>query len=456
MISIKEIRADPQKFKENQKNRYVDPNIIDQILELDRRCVKNDYKISKYNQIKKMVTFHVRKANESGLDMGEMEKFLSEIYNCACTNKIEIINSKLGALNRNDLIAFSKYVSQVTDNVNGTDKKERDLLVDQLGNLLHKNVPINREEKHNQIIYEKKSIIKHKYNHVDLCYRLDILDTIHGSVLSGNRGYFLKGLGVKLNMALMMYGMDFLAKKGYTQMYVPHLLNSNVMEKICQLQDFDETLYKINIGESERNIKESDTKYLIATSEQPLTGYYMDYKFKPGELPVRFSGISTCYRRETGRHGKDTLGIFRVHQFEKIEQLCITEASMSEDMFNQMINNAREFYDNLGLSYRVIAIVSGALNNAASIKYDLEGYFAGSGSYRELVSCSNCTDYFSRKLNIRDKHGNYVHILNSTLCANTRTLCCILEQYQTDDGVLIPEVLKPYMHDSDLEHIPFK
>lgn len=476
-MSIKGIRGNPQKFKENQKNRYSDPNIIDIILEVDAKCVKEDYMISRLNQIKKIVTGHIRQAknkigdeHDNVQNLNEKCKFfeveelandifdslLSTIYDYAQTNKIKNIDGILSKLNRNELIVLSKYITKKLNNIDNTTKRNRDALIDNLCNILHKDVPINSDETYNTIIYEKKSELRQKYNHVDLCIKLDIIDTIHGSKLAGNRGYFLKGLGVKLNMALMMYAMDFLAKKGYKQMYVPHFLNSDVMEKLCQLQDFDETLYKINIGELDKDSNESSTKYLIATSEQPLTGFYMDYKFKPGELPVRFCGISTCYRKETGRHGRDTLGIYRVHQFEKTEQLCITEASESENMFNEMINNAQEFYDSLGLSYHVVAIVSGALNNAAAIKYDLEGYFAGSGTYRELVSCSNCTDYFSRKLNIKDKYGNYVHILNSTLCASTRTLCCILEQYQTEKGVSIPETLKRYMHDIELDYIPFK
>lgn len=216
-------------------------------------------------------------------------------------------------------------------------------------------------------------------------------------------------------------------------------MNKAVADKLCQLQDYDETLYKINVSDT-------DPKYLIATSEQPLTGYYMDHKFSEGELPVKFCGNSTCYRKETGRSGVDTLGIFRVHQFEKIEQFCITDEKTSWETMEEMITNSKEFYDSLGIRYRVINIVSGALNNAAAKKYDLEGYFASSGTYRELVSCSNCTDYFSKKLNIKDKKGNYVHMLNATLCANTRTLCCIMEQNQTDHGILIPEVLRKYIH----------
>jgi seryl-tRNA synthetase len=168
---------------------------------------------------------------------------------------------------------------------------------------------------------------------------------------------------------------------------------------------------------------------------------------------VKLCGISTCYRKETGSHGKDTLGMFRVHQFEKVEQFCVTKANESWEMMETMINNSKEFYDSLGLSYRVVNIVSKELNNAAGMKYDLEGWFPGSGKYRELVSCSNTTDYFSRKIKCLTLDGEYSHMLNSTLCANTRTLCCILETNQCDDGVLIPKILQKYY---PVEKILFK
>jgi seryl-tRNA synthetase len=470
-ISIKEIRADPEKFRKNQISRFSDPKLIDSILELDTKCIKEDYMFGKLNQIKNIIKAQFRKAKNRGKS-GELPddiliSLYNTIYDCVQTNKLDVIT--LENLTLSELASISKYTSKKLGELAISKcKGERDSLVNNLCNILHQGVPIDSDEEHNIVICVKEAReageaveaveavqagkLK-RYNHVDLCDKLNIVDRVRGSKLAGNRGYFLKELGVKLNMALMAYAMDFGAKRGYKQMYVPHFLNSDIMERLCQLQDFDETLYKLNIGEAEKG--ECTTKYLIATSEQPLTGYYMDYKFKPGELPVRLCGISTCYRRETGRHGKDTLGIFRVHQFEKVEQLCITEARDSDAMFNEMIANAKEFYDSLGLSYRIVSIVSGALNNAAAIKYDLEGYFAGSGTYRELVSCSNCTDYFSRKLNIKDLHGNYVHILNSTLCANTRTLCCILEQYQTETGIMIPDVLKAYMKDVDQPSIDF-
>jgi hypothetical protein len=169
-------------------------------------------------------------------------------------------------------------------------------------------------------------------------------------------------------------------------------------------------------------------------------------------LQKRYAGYSTCFRKEAGAHGKDTWGIFRVHQFEKIEQFVIADPEKSWDLFNEMINTSEEFYQSLGLSYRVVAIVSGALNNAAAKKYDLEAWFPYQGEFKELVSCSNCTDYQSRRLEIRcgvkkmgDREKKYVHCLNSTLCATERAMCAVLENWQREDGFEVPPPLVPYM-----------
>jgi len=193
--------------------------------------------------------------------------------------------------------------------------------------------------------------------------------------------------------------------------------------------------------------------YLVATSEQPISAMYSKEWIDPLDLPIRYAGISSCFRKEAGSHGKDVWGIFRVHQFEKVEQFCLTTPEKSWEMQAEMIKMAGEFYQNLKLPYHVVNIVSGELNDAAARKYDLEAWFPGYGTYRELVSCSNCTDFQSRGLDVRlqlakEKMGKdkvYVHMLNATLCATERTLCCIVENYQTEEGVRVPEVLQPFM-----------
>jgi len=227
-----------------------------------------------------------------------------------------------------------------------------------------------------------------------------------------------------------------------------------VMAETAQLEQFDEELYKVVLGQYQEDM------YLIATSEQPISAYHRKEWLAPEELPLRYAGVSTCFRKEAGSHGKDTWGIFRIHQFEKIEQFVVTGPDDSWDEHDRMISLCETFYQSLSLPYRIVAIVSGALNNAAAKKYDLEAWFPTLSVHRELVSASNCTDYQSRAMETRygqkkmgQKEKAYVHMLNATLCATERTICCILENYQDEKGVRVPDVLRPYM--GGLERMDF-
>jgi len=226
-------------------------------------------------------------------------------------------------------------------------------------------------------------------------------------------------------------------------------MRKEFMAKTAQLEQFDEELYKVIEGH-----EGEEDKYLIATSEQPISALHAGEWFEsPKEqLPIRYAGYSTCFRKEAGSSGKDTWGIFRVHQFEKVEQFLITSPDESWTHFDAMVANSEEFYQSLGLPYQLVAIVSGALNLAASKKYDLEAWFPYQGAHKELVSTSNCADYQSRRLEVRhglkkggEERKQYVHMLNGTLCATGRALCCIAENWQTPEGLTIPPVLRPYM-----------
>ncbi|MFX0102962.1 MAG: serine--tRNA ligase, partial [Candidatus Hodarchaeota archaeon] len=229
-------------------------------------------------------------------------------------------------------------------------------------------------------------------------------------------------------------------KKGFQPMWTPFFINYDTIKAAAELADFEEQLYKI----------QDEDLFLIATSEQTLAALHKGDVIDKDLLPLKYCGISSCFRREAGAHGRDTTGIFRIHQFEKIEQFIYASPEQSWDLHEEMINNSKEIYQMLGLPYRVVNIASGEMNDNAAKKYDLEAWFPGSKMYRELVSCSNCTDYQARKLNIRyGKRGGekaVVHTLNSTAIATERTICCILENYQQEDGtVKVPEPLQKYM-----------
>ncbi|KAF2861982.1 serine-tRNA ligase [Piedraia hortae CBS 480.64] len=335
-----------------------------------------------------------------------------------------------------------------------------------IGNYVHPSVPVSNDEANNALIrsWSPEGVTPSKkdcLSHHEVLTRLDGYDPVRGTKIVGHRGYFLTGNGVWLNQALIMYGLDFLASKGYTAVQTPYFMLREAMAKTAQLEQFDEELYKV----TERENDPVSDKYLIATSEQPISAMHEGEWLHKKDLPLKYAGYSTNFRKEAGSHGKDAWGIFRVHQFEKIEQFRFCAPDESWKHFDEMIATSEEFYQSLGLPYRVVAIVSGALNNAAAKKFDLEAWFPFQGEYKELVSCSNCTDYQTRELEVRygQKEGGkptatgedgqqqktnrkeYVHALNSTLCATERALCCIMENYQTENGLKVPEVLRKWI-----------
>lgn len=395
---------------------------------------------------------------------------------------LDAINKKLNALQKqigqkfkakedaSELLAEKdNLTAQKKELTESEQKADADLRykVNQVGNIVHESVVDSLDEDNNELVrtwkpegYEVAQVASATgapatLSHHEILLKLDGYDPERGVRIVGHRGYFLRKWGVFLNQALINYGLAFLYEKGYLPLQAPVMMNKEVMAKTAQLSQFDEELYKVLDGD--------DEKYLIATSEQPISAYHAGEWFEsPAEqLPVRYAGYSSCFRREAGSHGKDAWGIFRVHAFEKIEQFVLTEPEKSWEEFDRMIENSEEFYRSLGLPYRVVGIVSGELNNAAAKKYDLEAWFPFQKEYKELVSCSNCTDYQSRNLEIRcgikqqnQSEKKYVHCLNSTLSATERALCCILENYQKEGGVVVPEVLRKYIPGSP-EFLPY-
>jgi seryl-tRNA synthetase len=325
-------------------------------------------------------------------------------------------------------------------------KEERDNLINSFGNLVHESVPVSKDEKDNIVVREWGNPAESAtYHHSEILQKLGMYNTEKGRKITGHRGYYLTGDGVYLNQALIQYGLSFLHQKDYTPLQTPFMMTAKSMRKTAQLSEFNELLYSVEGDSSTKK------KYLIATSEQPISCYHEGEWINKKRLPLRYSGYSTCFRKEAGSHGKDLRGLFRVHQFEKVEQFCICAPDKSWEMHEEMLKSSEEFLQALNIPYRVVCIVSGELNNAAAKKYDIEGWFPNTQEYRELVSCSNCTDYQSRKLLVRYGHkekgkkAEFVHMLNCTLCATERLMCCIAENCQTETGIDIPEVLWKYM-----------
>lgn len=428
-MDIDYILDNTEKYKAMIEKRYMSPEIIDNIVDLHKQYVNSLFRLSELNRLSNTITKAMKttkpndfiEASAVELELDDLLDYLK--IDLTTYGKAQLIN--LGKLVKSQTSVQKKVVDELFN--------KRNDLVYKVPNLLHDSVYVSKDEASNIILFNNKKDRSTEFKMLgqyELCMKLGIIED--GSDIAGNRGYFLVNEGVRLNYALLNYALDFLESKDYKLMYTPHFVTKDKMKNICQLSEFNDTLYEV---------KDQDL-FLIATSEQPLTAYFTDKRLK--DLPEKLCGISTCYRKETGSHGKDTNGIFRVHQFEKVEQFCVTESDHSWEMMETMINISKEFYDTLGIEYRVVNIVSGELNNAASMKYDLEGWFRGSEKFRELVSCSNTTDYFSRRIHLKNTKNEYLHMLNSTLCANTRTLCCILENNQCDDGVIVPDVLRKY------------
>lgn len=457
--------GDPEKMRENQVKRYKDPKLVDTVIGKDEEWRKLRYNGDCYNKLKNLCSKTVGEKMKNKEPQGDDETLPAGVTD----NLFELNAEKLKELKVVQLKNLTKLIDQKIEENNKTlivVEQERNEALKEMGNILHPSVPVTDNEDFNRVERTNGDCeVRKKYSHVDLVELIDGYDGNRGAVVAGSRGYYTKGPIVFLEQAIINLALQILDKKNFTPLYTPYFMRKEVMQEVAQLSQFDEELYKV-VGKSSEVAGDQsvEERYLIATSEQPIAAFHRDEWLPESALPIRYAGFSSCFRQEVGSHGRDTKGIFRVHQFEKIEQFCITEPGdvKSWEMLEEMISNAEEFNKVLGLPYRVVTIVSGALNNAAAKKYDLEAWFPGSGAFRELVSCSNCTDYQSRRLRIRygqtkkmNEEVKFVHMLNATMCATTRTICCILENYQTEDGVVVPEVLRPFMPERYREKIPF-
>ncbi|MCY1154980.1 MAG: serS [Nitrososphaera sp.] len=313
-----------------------------------------------------------------------------------------------------------------------------------LPNLLHETVPVGKDEKDNVVVRQNGEIMRPSFNpkdHIDLATTLDLLDLSRAAKVSGARFYFLKNELVKMNQALINFALDFLLERNYTLIQPPYMIRKEPMVGSVILNDFEDVIYKI----------EDEDLYMIGTSEHAIAGMHMDEILEGIKLPIRYAGFSSCFRKEAGAHGRDMKGIFRVHQFEKVEQFIYCRPEESWREHERMLALSEEFFKQLGIPYRVMLLCSGDMGKISAKTYDIEAWMAGQNAYREIVSCSNCLDYQARRLGIRfrdktNEETRLVHTLNSTLVATERTMVAILENFQTEKGsVEVPKVLQKYM-----------
>ena len=414
MLDPKILRENPDKIRKMLKDRSID-FALDDLIRLDKERRDLIIKTDELRKEKNDISLEIAQKKKLGQVTTDLIDHMREVSETL--SKLETIQTK----------TESEYVR----------------LALRMPNLIHETVPIGKDETANKEIrrWGKAPTFDFKIkDHIDISQSLDLVDLERAAKVAGARFYYLKNDLVKLNQALIHYALDFLSEKNYTPVQTPYLINRNSMEGAIITEDFEDVIYKI----------EGDDLYLIGTSEHALVSMHADEILEGKILPLRYAGVSPCFRKEAGAHGRDQKGIFRVHQFEKVEQLVFSKPDESWKEHERMLSVVEEFYQNLDMPYRIVVLSSGDLGKVSAKTYDLEAWMAGQKSYREIVSCSNCLDFQARRLKIRfrertNDQPQYLHTLNSTLVATARTLVAILENFQTKDGhVSIPKILQKY------------
>ena len=414
MLDMKMIRENPENIRKMLKDRDVQFD-LDLLLELDKK--RREMIISTDNLRKKK--------NEMSIKISEAKKTGSDA--ASIIQEMQSVSEKLTTLGEMQRETESEYSK----------------LALTIPNVLHESVPCG-DDSANKEIRKWGTIPQFNFevkDHIDISENLNLLELERAAKTAGARFYYLMGDLVKLNQSLIQFGLDFLSEKGYTMSQPPYMINRKAMEGAVILDDFEDVIYKI----------EDQDLYLIGTSEHAMVSMFADEILDGNSLPARYAAISPCFRKEAGAHGKDQKGIFRVHQFEKIEQFVFSKPEDSWKEHENMIAITEEFFQKLEIPHRAVLLSSGDMGKISAKTYDLEIWMAGQNAYREVVSCSNCLDYQSRRLKIRfrdktNEDTKYIHTLNSTLIATERTMVAIMENFQTKDGhVNIPNVLQKYM-----------
>jgi len=415
MLDINYIREHTDVVKENLAKRQEPEKVkwIDEVLALDKEWRSVKGKVDELRAKRNTLSQEINKLKKEGKDARKVIEEVAQV---------------------------PKTIAQQETKINELQQKIRSLLM-KIPNLLHETVPFGKSDADNVVV--KKFGKAPKFNfplmgHEELMLKHDLIDLERAAKIAGARQYFLKNELAIMQMSLLRYAVDFMRKKGYSIFIPPFMMNRCAHEGVTSLDAFEDTMYKI----------EGEDLYMIATSEFPGTAQFMDEVLSAEKLPVKLTGVSTCFRKEAGAHGKDTKGIFRVHQFNKVEQLIICKPEDSWHFHEELIKNAIEFFESLGLHGQVVNICTGDIGIVAAKKYDVNIWMPVQQAYREVVSCSNCTSYQAVRLNLKYQDGGekkYVHTLNSTCTTDTRPLVAIFENFQQNDGTIaIPKVLQKY------------
>ena len=415
MIDIKLLRDKPNEIEKMLRDRNVNFELTE-LLQIDSERRSTITELESLKMKKNMISKEVSEKKKAN---GEIASKLEEMKLVA--EKIDNFNIKKIKIQE----SYNKKLQSIP-------------------NLIHNTVPIGTDFNSNLEIGKwnpKRGINKKAKDHIEISLKNNLIDIERAAKISGSRFYFLKNELVKLNYALISFALKFMSMKGYGMIQPPYLMNRKSMSGAVILSDFEEVIYKI----------EDQDLYLIGTSEHAAAAMHAGEIFSIDELPLRYVSISPCFRKEAGSHGRDTKGIFRVHQFEKVEIFSITDPEESWNEHEKILTDVKEFYEKLEIPHRIMLLSSGDMGKVAAKTYDIEAWLPGQNNYREIVSCSNCTDYQSRRLGIKFRYKQHedsmlVHTLNSTVTATERTLIAIIENFQNEDGsITIPKILRPYM-----------
>jgi len=419
MLDIRLIRENPDVVRRNLEKRD-DPEklkLLDDLMKLDTEWRQLLTKVNELRHRRRMVTEEIARLKKKGKDTAQ---------------KLEEAKS------------LPREIERLEAQVEERREKVNSILL-RLPNLLHETVPIGKDESANEVVRVVGKPIRFGFapkNHLEIAQNLGLVDAERAAKVTGHGFYYLKGLLVLLDLALISYAIDFLIKRGYWLVEPPYMMHKKPYVGATDLETFEDQLYKI----------EGEDLYCIATAEHPLAALFMDEVIEQKNLPIKLVGFSTNFRKEVGAHGKYTKGLFRMHQFNKVEQFVFCLPEDSWKYHEELQKNAEDMYAELGLHFRTVNVCTADIGSLAAKRYDVEVWMSD-GVFREAGSNSNCTDYQARRLNIRyrEKEGmppaGFVHTVNNTALATSRTMMAILEQYQQGDGsVLIPKVLRSNMH----------
>ena len=415
MLDMKIVRQDPEKIRKMLRDRYVEFD-LDSLLDLDKKRREYILSTDELRKKKNEVSLKIADAKKAGEDA---DKIIQEMQ------------------------LVSRQLTELEETQNKTELEYSKLILT-LPNIFDQTVPIGEDSSVNKEVKKWGNIPKFDFqvsDHIDITQKLNLVDLQRAAKTAGARFYYLRGDLVKLNQSLIQFALDFLDDKGFTLFQPPYMINKKSMEGAIIAEDFKDVIYKID----------DEDLYLIGTAEHAMASMYADEILDGASFPMRCAAISPCFRKEAGAHGKDQKGIFRVHQFEKVEQFVFSRPEDSWEEHEKMIAITEEFFQKLEIPYRVMLLSSGDMGKISAKTYDLETWMAGQNAYRETASCSNCLEYQARRLKIRfrdrtNEDTKYVHTLNSTLVATERTMVAIIENFQTKDGhIEIPRELQKYV-----------